>query len=687
VRPLCDNPSVRSTPPPARATRRLRARAACAGLGLLVAALVPVAPGPPVGAAPGSAPLAPGALPAVDFGVIGVDALEAWAGFELVTPAPADPTITLRIILGLTGDRAGLEARARAVNDPASPDFGQGGTVAEEGRAFNAPGTDPALIAAWFWAHGVELVADPTGSSLRGDVPVAVAANAFGTTYLQYRIAGAPPEVVVVTPVARPTELDPVLAGRVDRVYGAVGVYDATTGGILGGTTTGPPKPPPTPTPTPTPPAPRPTTGGPADGGTPWRTGTPADACPDAAATEAFGQPVGLSPAQVRTAYGIDALWAAGGPGTGARIAVASVGFHDPSDLATYRACFGLEGTPVTDHVVGTVLPGVNLETTIDLQRVVSVAPRAARIDLFVGYDASGGTYQPTRQLFEMLANPLDASLTDGEDPDVVSLSYGWCEGYLAVADPGFAPLRDITEQMLTTAAAAGVGVYVASGDYGASGCLDSFAPPDNTGPSVWWPSSATWVTSVGGTNLTLATDNTIGSTGGWNDLRYVEPWASACLGCSGGGGYSDATPRPWFQVGAPGAPGGATRLVPDIAAFADLYPGYLHYQGGAWSHTGGTSAAGPIMAAAFALQAAIARSEGRPAVGFVNPMLYDLARAGDPAGIVRDIVEGTNDAYGPGYEAGPGYDLVTGLGSPRHDRLLALLRERARVAEVRFVG
>jgi kumamolisin len=512
---------------------------------------------------------------------------------------------------------------------------------------------------------------------------VAVAAEAFGTTYLQYQIAGFPSTVVAVTPAVPPTALAPGLAGRIDRVYGAVGLYDATTGGILGGTAPSPPKP------RSTPPAgaPRPATGGPADGGTPWRTGTPTDACPDAAAIEAFGQPVGLSPTQVRTAYGIDALWAAGGPGAGARIAVASVGFHDPADLDAYRACFGLEGTPVTDHVVGTVLPGVNLETTIDLQRVVSVAPRAARIDLFVGYDADGGSYQPTRQLFEMLANPLDASLTDGEDPDVVSLSYGYCEGYLSAADPGFAPLRDITEQMLTTAAAAGVGVYVASGDYGASGCLDAFPPLEDTEPSVWWPSSAAWVTSVGGTNLTLAPDNAIVTTGGWNDVRYGEPWASACLGCAGGGGYSAATPRPWFQAGAPGAPGGATRLVPDVAAFADLYPGYLHYQGGAWSYVGGTSAAAPITAAAFALQAAIARAEGRPAVGFVNPMLYDLARAGDPAGIVRDILEGTNDAYGPGYEAGPGYDLVTGLGSPRHDRVLALLRERARVAEVRFVG
>ena len=81
---------------------------------------------------------------------------------------------------------------------------------------------------------------------------------------------------------------------------------------------------------------------------------------------------------------------------------------------------------------------------------------------------------------------------------------------------------------------------------------------------------------------------------------------------------------------------------------------------------------------------------EGRPAVGFVNPLLYDLVRAGDPTGVVRDVVVGTNDAYGPGYEAGPGYDLVTGLGSPRHDRLLAWLRAAAVPAAdpgVRFVG
>ncbi len=669
------------TPQHPRRTPR-RVRIAGVAVVLLAAALAPVAPAVPGGAAPA---VAPATGPAVDFGVIGVAAIEDWGDIELGTPDPADPAVTVRLILGLTGDRVGLEARARAVNDPASPDFGRGGTIAEEGRRFNAPPAHIADVTTWFATRGVTLVADPTGASLRGDAPVAVAAEAFGTTYLQYPIVGLPPEVVVVTPASPPTALAPGLAGRIDRVYGAIGVYDSTDGGILGGTVPGGPMPGPKPIPS----TPTPTTAGPADGGTPWRTGTPSDACPDALATEAFGEPVGLSPAQIRTAYGIDALWAAAGRGTGARVAVASVGFHDPADLTTYRTCFGLEGTPVTSHVVGTVLPGVNLETTIDLQRVVSVVPEAARIDLFVGYDADGGTYQPTRQLFEMLSHPLDASLTDGEDPDVVSLSYGYCEGYLEVADPGFAPLRDITEQMLATAAAAGVGVFVASGDYGASGCLDAFDPPD-TDPSVWWPSSAAWAVSVGGTNLTLAPDNTIASSGGWNDVRYGNPWASACLGCSSGGGYSAATPRPWFQAGAPGTPGGATRLVPDIAAFADLYPGYLHHQGGTWSHTGGTSAAAPISAAAFALQAVIARAEGRPAAGFVNPLLYDLVRAGDPTGVVRDVVVGTNDAYGPGYEAGPGYDLVTGLGSPRHDRLLAWLRAAAVPAAdpgVRFVG
>jgi kumamolisin len=56
----------------------------------------------------------------------------------------------------------------------------------------------------------------------------------------------------------------------------------------------------------------------------------------------------------------------------------------------------------------------------------------------------------------------------------------------------------------------------------------------------------------------------------------------------------------------------------------------------------------------------------GKPALGFLNPLIYPLA--GTPA--FRDVTQGSNG----GFSAGTGYDLVTGLGTPMVKELLARL-------------
>jgi kumamolisin len=75
----------------------------------------------------------------------------------------------------------------------------------------------------------------------------------------------------------------------------------------------------------------------------------------------------------------------------------------------------------------------------------------------------------------------------------------------------------------------------------------------------------------------------------------------------------------------------------------------------------GGTSQATPIWAGLMALIDAYLRGHRKPLVGFANPWLYRLAR-GAPVPPVHDITIGGNNYFA----AGPGYDAVTGLGSPQ---------------------
>jgi kumamolisin len=185
-------------------------------------------------------------------------------------------------------------------------------------------------------------------------------------------------------------------------------------------------------------------------------------------------------------------------------------------------------------------------------------------------------------------------------------------------------------------------------------------------------------VLAVGGTNLTLDADNAIASSGVWNDTIYPRPYRRYA---GGGGGRSRIFSRPWWQPGA-----ASSRLVPDVAAFADLHPGYpvvcssavsgCPLRGPSLAFVGGTSASTPLVAGMIALWTQRARQLGLPRPGFIPPLLYTLA-AGSP-GAFLDITEGTNSLFGgPCCSAGPGYDLATGLGSPHADLVAGLLAAR----------
>jgi tripeptidyl-peptidase-1 len=81
----------------------------------------------------------------------------------------------------------------------------------------------------------------------------------------------------------------------------------------------------------------------------------------------------------------------------------------------------------------------------------------------------------------------------------------------------------------------------------------------------------------------------------------------------------------------------------------------------------GGTSAATPLVAGMIALWIQTARQQGLPRVGFVPPLLYSTATK-FPAAFV-DVTVGNNAIFDvPCCRARSGYDLASGLGSPRAD-------------------
>ncbi|MBU3702660.1 MAG: hypothetical protein FGM58_11505 [Acidimicrobiia bacterium] len=598
----------------------------------------------------------------VDYGINGPEALAESAGFPLVPVAMVPASTETTILLGFRSPRADLEARALAVSDPASPLYGAYAPVAVNAAIYNATDEQVQSAVDWFAARGETVVPDATRTFIEATVTVALLEELTGATFGAFVPEGfpSPPPVVVVSPTTELSTITPALAASIDRVAGVVFPVDLTSSALSVETR-----------------RPRPAASVPdpastwtltaADGGTPWRTGTPIDACPDALETTDFGHPMGISPAQLREAFGVDELWAQGFRGRGARIAVVDYAPYLASDIDVWRSCFGLGGTPVTDHVTGPLISDwfQSLETTLDLQAVLSIAPEAERIDWFgVSTDA------PTMvgSLIELLAPAFDASLTGGVAPDVVTVSFAVCELEIVNQDPAWRVGSSLFDQMVATGVAAGIGTFVATGDRGSSGCF-----PTTDDVNVSFPASSRWVTAVGGTNLTLDARNRIVSAGVWNDARFASPPQPVSSPFdSGGGGVSVmSAASPWQSGVAPGT----ARTVPDVSHFADLMPGaFLHYLGG-WMPVGGTSLASPLLAASFALQSAARAARGEPRLGFVSPLLYSLAADESMTDVVIDVVLGDNDPHGVGvYVATSGYDLASGLGWVRQDRLLAAL-------------
>lgn len=386
---------------------------------------------------------------------------------------------------------------------------------------------------------------------------------------------------------------------------------------------------------------------------------------------------------QIASAYQFSTLFRRGDEGRGVRVAVYELEPDAASDIAAYQKCYGTHTAIGYVKVDGGVGSGAGYgESALDIEQLIGLAPRA-RLLVYQG---------PNSQSAAPGSGPYDVynAIVSQDRASVISTSWGECE-------PTAAQSAAVAENTLfEEAALQGQTVVAASGDVGSEGC---FAPPfpTNSGLAVQDPSSQPFVTGVGGTTLSALGPPPSETT--WNNRNTPAVIPQLQEGASGGGissfwsmpAYQRRAPASLKVVGADssGSPCGSRgdcREVPDVSADGDPNTGYLIYYSGSWQSFGGTSAAAPVWAGLVALADAN-RACARVRLGFVNPTLYRLAGANQHA-YFNDVRSGNNDYTGTNgrrYPAGLGYDMATGLGTPKGGALArALCRQGLRLGTPR---
>ena len=319
--------------------------------------------------------------------------------------------------------------------------------------------------------------------------------------------------------------------------------------------------------------------------------------------------------------------------GAGQKIGIVIDTFPASSDLASFWQANAISqslNNIEEVQVVSGILPSPSGEETLDVEWSSSMAP-GAKVRIYATKDLQ---FVHLDQAYQAIINDLPSQPTLRQ----VSLSYGLGETYESTTQ------MQTDAQYFASLAAGGVTVFVSSGDGGSTPGLNGWE--DNSGPlQVECPANDPNVTSVGGTSLNL-----IPSTGA---ISNEAAWSF------GGGGSSRFFTRPSWQTG-DGVPAGAYRTVPDVALVADLNTGgYLVFNGQSYV-VGGTSWGAPTWAGISAMINQARANIGVSSVGLLGPIIYPL----NGTGSFRHITTGNNGLNGV-YNAGPAYDLCTGLGVP----------------------
>jgi uncharacterized protein (TIGR03437 family) len=382
-----------------------------------------------------------------------------------------------------------------------------------------------------------------------------------------------------------------------------------------------------------------------------------------------------MAPDDFATIYDVAPLYSAGTNGADQSLVVVGQTDINVADIQAFRSHFNLPAIKLQQILVpGSSDPGISQidlsEADLDIEWSGSVA-REANI-IYVNSD------------------DVDTSLEQAIDQDyapVITMSYGICEGGDLVDLPTY---RGLAQQ----ANAEGITWLAAAGDSGAADCEDVDATIAEDGLAVDEPGSIPEVTAMGGTEFNEGSGaywSNTNTANGASALSYIPEmaWNDTNLGgglAATGGGTSLFFPQPVWQTG-PGVPSNGFRNVPDLALAASAdHDGYFVYTGGAMQIFGGTSFAAPEMAGIIALLNQYLVTSGaqkQPGVGNINPALYRM-RVSSPAAfhdvtagsnivpcvpgspelvtLISEVSECTSGAFG--YDAAPGYDRATGLGS-----------------------
>ena len=346
--------------------------------------------------------------------------------------------------------------------------------------------------------------------------------------------------------------------------------------------------------------------------------------------------PHGLFPAQIKAAYGFNST-----PNQGAGQIIGIVdAYDDPnaeSDLQFYDTQFGLPtcttangcftkikvGNPPGDS-------GWGLEISLDIQQAHGLAP-AAKVILVEANSNS----------FDDLLAAVDAAVANGATQVSMSWSGGDFDGEQAY---------DVHFQV------PGVTFMSSTGD---------------GGHGVGYPAASPYVVAVGGTHLTLLATATFPSSITFSNYVSETAWVGS------GGGISAFEPGQSYQNGVfAGCGTGGGRCVPDISSDADPNTGvpvYDTYGYGGWVQVGGTSVSSPDWSAIFAIVNSSRATAGKGTLQNAIPDLYTFYNT-TQYNDFHDITSGTNGGCGTQCTAVVGYDLVTGIGSPKVNKLVPAL-------------
>ncbi len=316
--------------------------------------------------------------------------------------------------------------------------------------------------------------------------------------------------------------------------------------------------------------------------------------------------PSGYGPSNLQSAYKLSTSG-----GSGATVAIVDA-YNDPnaeSDLATYRSQFGLPACTTANGCFSKVnqsgatspLPsndsGWAGEISLDVDMVSAICPNchillveansANDADLYAAEDYAAGHAK-------YVSNSWGGNEYSGQTTDDSHFNHP------------------------------GVAITVSSGD---------------DGNGAEYPATSRYVTAVGGTSLSTASNSR-----GWTESA----WNGAGSGCSA----YDAKPT-WQNV----TTNCARRAEADVSAVADPNTGvavYQTYGASGWSVYGGTSASAPIIASVYALAGTPGSAD--------YPASYPYAHPGN----LFDVTSGSNGSCGsPQCTAGTGWDGPTGLGTP----------------------